>query len=241
MSWSNRLRFGAGVLAVLLVAGLGIVVFNQRQHRVDSLSASIAAVEHQVGTDYSGIVVQVDVKLGDTVAVGDPLMVISSAALEHDVADGLVSADRVGVDPDGFLTVYASVDGVVTDLEVGAGGYAWQGAPVATISERDTLYIEADYLVSTIDFGRIDDVARVDIRLPDSTVLEGYVQAMDVERAGTESLVTLEIVSADLDWGAVAGLVEPGTPVLATLGLRDDGVLAGTGDMLSTLVHRIGL
>ena len=241
MTWANRLRFGAGIAVVTLIATFGIVVFNQRQHRVDSLSAAIMAVEHPVGIDYSGIVTEVYVGVGDEVAEGDPLIVLNSAALERDIADGLVSEDRSGVDPSGELTVVASVAGVITDLDVGAGSYAWQGSPVATISERDTLFVEADYLVSGIDFGRIEEIAVVDITLPDTTMLEGQVVGMDVEKAGSESLITLRVASGQLDWGAVADLVRPGTPVLATLNLRDDGFLAGTGDMLSTLVHRIGL
>ena len=241
MTWANRLRFGAGILVVALIATLGIVVFNQRQHRIDSLSAAIMAIEHPVGIDYSGIVTAMYVSVGDVVEEGDPLMTLNSAALERDIADGLVSEDRNGVDPSGELTVVASVPGAITDLDVGTGSYAWQGVPIGVISEQDSLYVEADYLVSTVDFGRIEDVARVEIMLPDSTMLEGQVAGFDAEKAGSESLITLRVSSEQLDWGAVADLVQPGTPVLATVNLRDDGFLAGTGDMLSTLVHRIGL
>ncbi len=241
MTWSNRLRFGIGIFAVVLIALIGIVVFNQRQHRIDSLSAAILAVEHPVGIDYSGIVTEVFVDVGDVVEEGEPLMVLNSAALERDIADGLVSEDRNGVDPSGELTVVASIGGVITSLDVGEGSYAWQGSPVGVIAEEDSLYVEADYLVSTIDFARIEDIARVDITLPDSTMLEGEIDRIDAEKAGAESLITLRVASNDLEWGAVADLVQPGTPVLATVNLRDDGILAGTGDMLSTLVHRIGL
>lgn len=44
-----------------------------------------------------------------------------------------------------------------------------------------------------------------------------------------------------LTWAAVPDLVQPGAQALATSDLRDDGILAGTGDMLGTLVHRVGL
>ncbi|WP_062383700.1 HlyD family efflux transporter periplasmic adaptor subunit [Demequina iriomotensis] len=241
MSWMNRFRFGLGLVAVLLIGLFGTVVFNQREHRVDSLSGSIRAVEHPVGTDYGGLVTQVYVGVGDVVEPGDPLLVISSTTLERDIAEGLVKTGRGGVSKEGTLTVSASVPGVITELPVGRGSYAWQGSPVATISEQDTLYVQADYLVSTLDFGRITDVAQVDIRLPDSTVLTGQVAAMDVEEAGDQSLVTLRVSSDDLVWGSVDELVEPGTPVLSTLHLRDDGFLAGPGDALSSLIHQIGL
>ncbi|WP_062303151.1 HlyD family efflux transporter periplasmic adaptor subunit [Demequina subtropica] len=241
MSWINRMRFGLGLVGVLLIGLVGTVIFNQREHRVDSISASIHAIEHPVGTDYGGLVSELHVAVGDVVAIGDPLLVITSTALERDLAEGLLTAGRGGISKDGTLTVRASVPGIVTALPVGQGSYAWQGSPVATISEMNTLYVQADYLVSTLDFGRITDVAQVDIRLPDSTVLTGQVSAMDVEEAGDQSLVTIRVASDELAWGSADDLVEPGTPVLTTLHLRDDGILAGPGDMLSSLAHRIGL
>ncbi|MDN4471422.1 biotin/lipoyl-binding protein [Demequina zhanjiangensis] len=241
MSWMNKLRFGLGLLAVVLIGAAATVVFNQREHRIDSIAGMIQAVEHPIGTDYAGLVTAVFVSLGDEVEVGDPLMTISSTSLERDIADGLIDASDGDVTPEGTLTVLASVDGIVTEVGVASGSYAWQGAPVATISETDTLFVTSDFLVNRLDFGRIPDVEYVEITLPDATVVTGMLETFDVEQAGPDSLVTATISSTELDWGTVHGLVAPGTPVLSTLNLADSGIMAGVGDMLSSFVHRIGL
>ncbi len=241
MLWTNKLRFGLGLLAVLLIGAAATVIFNQREHRIDSITGMIQAVEHPIGTDYAGLVTEVYVVLGDEVQEGDPLMTISSTSLERDIAEGLIDTSDKDVTADGTLTILASVPGVVTEVGVASGSYAWQGAPVATISETDTLYVTSDFLVNRLDFGRIPDVESVDITLPDATVVTGMLETFDVAQAGSDSLVTAKISSDELDWGTVHGLVAPGTPVLSTLNLADSGILAGVGDMLSSFVHRIGL
>ncbi|WP_062200638.1 HlyD family efflux transporter periplasmic adaptor subunit [Demequina salsinemoris] len=241
MLLTNQVRFALGLAVVLLIGALSTVVFNQREHRLDSVTGSIQAVEHPVGTDYAGIVTTTYVAQGDEVSVGDPLMQISSTTLERDVAEGLVDVEDGLVSAEGDLTIVASVDGIVTDIAVNAGSYAWQGSPVATISEEDTLYVTSDFQVNRLDFDRIPAVESVDITLPDDTIITGTLEDFTVEQAGDYSTVTGIISSNDLDWGSVNGLVAPGTPVLSTLNLEDSSILAGVGDMLQQFVHRIGL
>ncbi len=241
MAWTNQLRFALGVVVVLLIGAIATVIFNQREHRLDSVTGEILAVEHPVGTDYAGIVTATFVAEGDEVETGDPLMQISSTTLERDVADGLVDVEEGMVTADGIITIIASVDGIVTDLAVATGSYAWQGSPVATVSEKDTLYVTSDFQVNRLDFGRIPSVESVDITLPDDTIVVGAFEDFTVEQAGEYSTVTATISSEELEWGTVNGLVAPGTPVLSTMNLEDTGIFAGVGDMLQQFVHRIGL
>ncbi|WP_084124680.1 HlyD family efflux transporter periplasmic adaptor subunit [Demequina sp. NBRC 110054] len=241
MLLTNQLRFALGLVVVLLIGAIATVVFNQREHRLDSVTGSIQAVEHPVGTDYAGIVTATFIAKGDEVSAGDALMQISSTTLERDVAEGLVDAEDGLVTADGVITIVASVDGIVTDVAVNAGSYAWQGSPVATISERDTLYVTSDFQVNRLDFDRIPHVESVDITLPDDTIITGMLEDFTVEQAGDYSTVTGVITSDELGWGDVNGLVVPGTPVLSTMNLEDSGLLSGVGDMLQQFVHRIGL
>ncbi len=241
MLWTNQVKFILGLVLVLLLAALATVIFNQREHRIDGVTGSIQAVEHPVGTDYAGIVTATFVEKGDTVEAGDPLMQISSTTLERDVAEGLVDEEEGLVTAAGVVTIIATVDGVVTDIAVASGSYAWQGSPVATISETDTLYVTSDFQVNRLDFGRIPDVESVDITLPDDTILTGALEDFTVEQTGDYSTVTAVISSDELEWGSVHGLVVPGTPVLSTMNLADSGILAGVGDMVQQFVQRIGL
>jgi multidrug resistance efflux pump len=241
MTWTNRFKFTLGLFFVLALVAAATLVFNQRQSRVDSSTATIAASTVQVGSDYSGLVTSVLVEEGDEVAVGDPLFTLQSLQLERDVAEGSISESRPGVSPDGVLTVFAAVDGVVSDVKMAVGAYAQPGAVLAEVDEANTLYIEATFNLSPLDFGRIQDQAIVECVLPNQQVVTGSASTLEVETVDGQALATIHVDSSDLAWGEHQGLVQPGTPVNATLHLRDDGPLAGVSDTAKRFLHRIGL
>ena len=67
MSWRKRIGLALGLLSVLvLAAGLTMVV-NYNSGKVESKSASLAASDYPVGTDYSGTITAQYVKVGDQV------------------------------------------------------------------------------------------------------------------------------------------------------------------------------
>ena len=173
MTWTNRFKFSFGLIVVFAIVGVATLVFNQRQLRVDSETATIAASTVQVVTDYPGFITEVLVEDGDQVAVGDPVFTLQSLQLERDAAAGLVSSDREGASPDGALTVFSSADGVISDVPGEVGTYAQPGAPLADVDETGTLFIEAEFQLSPLDFGRIGDNATVEYVLPNQQVLTG--------------------------------------------------------------------
>ena len=59
MTWTNRFKFSVGLIAVFAIVGGATLVFNQRQLRVDSETATIAASTVQVVTDYPGFITDV--------------------------------------------------------------------------------------------------------------------------------------------------------------------------------------
>lgn len=241
MTWANRFKFTLGLFFVLVVVSAATLVFNQRQSRVDSSTATIAARTVEVGSDYSGLITSVLVEEGDQVVAGDALFTLQSLQLERDVAEGAISESRQGVSPDGVLTVFAAVDGVVSDVKMAEGAYAQPGAVLAEVDEADTLYIEATFSLSPLDFGRIEDGAPVECVLPNQQVVTGSASTLEVETVDGQALATIHVDAADLVWGDHQGLVQPGTPIDATLHLRDDGPLAGVRDTAKSFLHRIGL
>ena len=241
MTWTNRFKFSFGLIVVLVVVAAATLVFNQRQLRVESQTATIAASTVQVVTDYPGFITDVLVKKGDQVAVDQPLFKLQSLQLQRDVAAGLVPNTKSGASPDGVLTVMASAAGVVSDVPVEVGAYAQPGSVLASVDESGTLFVEAQFKLSPLDFGRIQNNATVEYVLPNQQVLTGTVSKLDVQTVDGQAVATLHVDSAGLVWGDQLGLIQPGTPVTATLYLRDDGPLAGVSDRLKSFLHKAGL
>lgn len=241
MTWANRARLLLGILMVITISGVSTIVFNQRQQQSTSLTATIEAESHAVGTEYGGLVTRQFVEEGDTVEEGEPLFEVQSLQLERDLALGTVTASRNGMSSDGTVTITASVDGTVSELTVTEGAFASAGSVLANIDRAGSLYVEAEFLLTARDFARIEEDARVEILLPDQRSLYGTVEEVSVETADGDAQATVRIESPDLIAGDANGLVRPGTPLTATLHLRDDGPLAGVGDAYQDFKRKIGI
>lgn len=241
MTWKNRSKLILGMLAVLVIVAVSTVIFNQRQLKAVSMSATIEAESYPVGTDYGGIVVRQHVAEGDEVTQGDPLFEVQSLQLERDIATGAVTATSADIHPDGTATIRASVDGTVSGLEMEQGGFAQAGSIIAYIDRAGSMFVAADFVLIPRDFGRIEDDAVVELRLPDQRTFAGTVESLDVVTVAGSAETTARVVSADLVAGDAHGLIQPGTPVEATLYLRDDGPLAGVSDAAQDFLRKIGL
>ncbi|WP_084077329.1 efflux RND transporter periplasmic adaptor subunit [Demequina sp. NBRC 110057] len=240
MTWANRFKLLVGIIAVLLITAAATLLFNQRRTEVASTSGEISAAEIAVGTDYGGLVTEAYVTKGDEVAAGDDLFRVASLRLEQDVTAGEVSAADASIQPDGSVLVTAGADGTVADVAVGKGSYAAPGTVIATIDQAHTLYADLEFVLTPRDFGLVESGATVDLRLPDERTIAGTVSDMSVETIDGTAHVTMR-VDSDALVAEDGGLIQAGTPLNATLHLRDDGPLAGVEDALRDLADRIGL
>ncbi|WP_062076981.1 HlyD family efflux transporter periplasmic adaptor subunit [Demequina globuliformis] len=241
MTWKSRFKLVLGVIAVIVIVAAFTLVFNQRQTQVTSTSAAIAAQHYDVGTDYGGIVSEAFVEVGDEVFEGQRLFEVQSLTLERDVEAGAVSDDDATVTEDGTFVVKSAVTGVVSEIAVNTGSYASPGAVVATIDKADSLFASADFILTSRDFGRIEDGATVELVLPDQRSVAGSVEDIAVETVDGEAHVTARVASDGLVMGEANNLIKPGTPLTATLHLRDDGPLAGVDDAMQDFLTKIGL
>jgi multidrug resistance efflux pump len=244
MTWFNRLRLYGGMLAVLLLVAVLVLVFNQRQSEAVSTNAQIVTDQYSVGAAYGGTVVKQDVKLGDSVTKGQPLFTLSSAALATEVAAGraVPSTDAFSVDTGTSTVTYkALADGQLTDVEGQVGTFIQTGSSLATISATNSQYAVADFLLSPRDYQRIVQGATVELLLPDNSTVPGKVGAVSVKTDNAQAHTTVTVISDSLHDSSIADLTHPGTPLTATLSLRDDGVLAGPSDAMTGFLQQIGL
>ena len=244
MTWTNRIRLAAGVLAVLLLVATLTVVFNQRQSRAASLSATVAADTYAVGAAYGGTVVEQFVAEGELVEEGDDLFTVQSVPLQQDLANGLEVQSSAAYDVDakaGTLTYKATVSGQVEQLKAKLGNALGTGEPFAQLPVTATQYVDATYLLSPGDYARVLEGAQASILLPDHTTVTGTVSSIAVATEADQALTKLRIDAAGLHEGGNADLAKSGTPVVATVQLRDDGPLAGVGDAGFAFLRQIGL
>ncbi|WP_062299036.1 HlyD family efflux transporter periplasmic adaptor subunit [Demequina maris] len=241
MTWGNRLKMVAGILAVLLVVAAATLLFNRRQSEVLSTNAEIQAARYDVGTDYGGLIVERFVDEGDQVSKGDRLFAIDSPILARDIKQGLLEAVPGSLAKNGTVTIRAAIGGTVGDITADVGSFAGAGSVIAAIDQQDSLYTAAEFDLTPRDFSRIVEDATVELRLPDDSVLAGTVADYSVETVEGAARVTVRVESDALVDEADGGLIQAGTPVAATLHLRDDGPLAGVTDALGDLARKVGL
>lgn len=244
MTWTNRLRLFGGILGVLLIVAVLTLVFNQRQTKVTSLDATVATDTYDVGAAYGGTVIKQYVEDGDVVAEGDKLFTIQSVPLQQDVANGLELTDNEAYDVDikaGTLTYKATVAGQVSDLKAKLGNALGTGEPFAQISVVGSEYVDAKYLLSPRDYDRVVEGAQVDILLPNNQTVAGTVTTIRVQTENAQALTEVRVDSDELADESLETLTKTGTPVTASLHLRDDGPLAGVNDRLFDFLQQIGL
>ncbi|WP_182112935.1 MULTISPECIES: HlyD family efflux transporter periplasmic adaptor subunit [unclassified Actinotalea] len=241
MTWGARLRLLVGLVLVLALAAWLTIHLNDRRGEATSTSASIHTRTYDVGSSYAGLVVTQEVEVGDAVTQGQPLFVVDSAALRHDLLIGLVSPDvpGSGIAADGTLTVTAAADGVVSELAASRGTFVQAGTRMATVDTDGTLTVQAEFTLTPEQFARVEDRAPVSIRLPDGTTLDGSVDEVDATTAAGQAQAVVTVASAGLVRGDADGLVAPGTPVTAVLTLDNDGLVSTVAESVEREVGEL--
>jgi len=243
MTWASRAKLFFGLIVVVIIVGILTIVFNQRQSQSASITAFIDAVHYPVGIDYGGTVISSDVKNGDHVTKGETLFTLQSSSLQADLQRGLLKPNTISysVTEAGVITLTAAVTGTVTGVSTQAGSFVQAGQVLASIDKAGSLFVSAQYTLSPRDYSRIDTGASVDILLPNQTTVAGRVSSIDVTTVQGTAKTTIKIQSDGLIDGAYNDLVKPGTPVSASLTLRNDGIFAGVEDGVTDFLRKIGL
>jgi multidrug resistance efflux pump len=247
MTWSNRFRlYGGLVLVIALVAALTLV-FNQRRSQALSVTAHVVADQVTVGAQFGGVVIDQQVAAGDTVKKGDDLYTVVVPRAVGTAGEAVSAVARVRnaayvSDPKKSTVTYrALATGMLTDVRSSEGGFVQSGSPLATITTVGSQYAVAEFRLSPRDYGRVETGAHVDLLLPDNRTVAGEVQAVKVTTDGAIALTKVTISSDALRDPANSKLTAPGTPLSATLSLRDDGPLAGPTDAMVDFLRKIGL
>ncbi|MBD8057819.1 efflux RND transporter periplasmic adaptor subunit [Cellulomonas sp. JH27-2] len=239
MTWAGRLRLLVGLVVVVILAALATYKLNESRGIATSDSAQILAKTYQVGSPYAGLVVSQKVEVGDQVTEGEALFTIDAAALHEKYFDKASIPETTHLDSDGRLVVTASGPGTVTALAATQGTFVQSAADLATVERADTLYVQAEYTLSAKEYARVGDDAKVTIELPNQRTLAGHVDRVQVTTVDGQAQAVLTVAGEGLVQGDQDGLVSAGTPVVAQLHLRNDGMVTTVSDQVKGYLKRV--
>ena len=244
MTWANRIRLVLGLLGVLVIVAVCTVALNQRQLRAESTSASIdgrAVLGRHRSTPARSS--SRPSSRATSVATGQMLFRVRSPLLARDLASEYVTAADLGVavEPDGTFPVVATVDGTVSEVLAPVGDFAQAGAVLATVDRARTLTVEAEFILTPRDYGRIAAGSTAEILLPDDRTIQGTVTDIDVDTLDGQATSLDRHRERGARGAGDRGALPAGNAGAATLHLRDDGPFAGVKDMLRDFLRKIGL
>ena len=244
MTWTNRFRLFGGLLGVLVLVAVLTLVFNQRQTKAQSQSAEIQTDTASIGAGYGGTVVKQYVDEAQEVEVGQKLFTLQSPALQADVANDIEVKGNGAYDVNarkGTVTYKATVAGRIDGLTAKLGSTLTAGSPFAQITVTGSEYVEAHFLLTPRDYERMEAGAPVSILLPNNQKIAGKVSDIRVATEQAKAAAEVRVDSSELTDPTLATLTRTGTPVVATVKLRDDGPLAGVTDSLFAFARKIGV
>jgi multidrug efflux pump subunit AcrA (membrane-fusion protein) len=228
-----------GILSVVVVVALLTMMLNARNGVVDGKSASLAAESIPVGTDYSGTVTEQLVQVGDQVRAGQPLFELDSASLQRDITQGLVDPKKLATAVrDGSLVLAATDAGRVDSVAYAVGSFVAANSVIATVQRAGSLHVEAEFLLTAQDYGRLAPGATMDVVLPSNQQITARVGRVQVQTVDGVARTSVLAYSPDLAAATFDGLFAVGTPVSTTLHLRNDGVVTDVTTFLLGLVGR---
>jgi hypothetical protein len=225
MKLGARLRLFFGIIFVIALVATLTLILSASMSTSNSVKASLAAQARSVGTDYPGLVVKQNVEEGQTVEEGDVLFEIDSQALKQSLDNGAVEADNLNVtiNPDNNnIELRAANSGIVDEILFSEGAYIPANSVVATIYVVDSLYVNARFQLSPPDYARIDKNEPLELLFPDNTKKNAEITSVNLEKSENEETVDTVIVAKIKDADMDDFRFSVGTPVDATLQLRQE-------------------
>ncbi len=222
MKPSSRIRFIAGIMAVLLICMSLFVYLNYSMSRVDSIDAQLQSDTYTVGIDYSGIIEKQYVDEGAYIKTEDPLFELRSPTLSDAIRNNDVAKSSLlySLTDDGLVTISAAAPGQVQTIGYRQGAFVPANSQIATINIENKLFVEATYKLSSPDYSRLNTNSKLTIVFPDNKRVEGSVYDFKLATVNKEVLTT---VRARFNQNAINKTAfSVGTPLKTTLHFDSD-------------------
>jgi hypothetical protein len=235
MTWPTRMKLLIGVVAVLALVGVLSLRLDAEVRTVHGLQGALAAEDYDVGTDYSGVLVDQYVGPGDEVQPGDPLFALQSNRLRRDLASGLVRPEdsTYRIRDKNTLMFSATTAGTVRDVDYMPGAFVPANTPIASVEVADSLFVTAEFRLRPAAYALLREARTMTVTLPNGTAIPARITDVSVAAGDNIAHTTVRAEATDL---SDHGLFGAGTPVSASIELPNHGLLASLGDLMSGLL-----
>lgn len=235
MTILTRLRYLLGVILVLGVVAALLLHLNQQISTVHGVSATVKSRSYSVGTDYSGVLVDEYVEVGERVKAGDRMFVVKSNQLSRDISNGALDPAKSPYEIRGGnrLVVRATAPGKVVDIDYLEGAFLPVNAQVAQVEARGTTYVEADFQLTPEEYALIRKARRVTVTLPNQRQVKAEITSVSVHTDGKQAQTRVEARTPALN---NKGLFASGTPVEVQVQLRRNGLVHSAKEAVSGLL-----
>lgn len=239
MSFRNRIHLILGILFVVLLTGGLLLYLDYSMAHVSSVSAKLLSDTYTVGTDYSGIITEQYVTVGQHVNAGDKLFTIQSSLLNADITSGTIAKNAVGytLDNQNDIVLTATGSGTVSQIDYIAGSFVPASKEIATITKSGSLYVEASYILSPPDYARVKNGDIVQVTLPNDQKVSASIFNVSVQSSGENVLTVVDARLGGLDAGSA---FSAGTPVSAELQLNGKTLYNSVRESLQKIIQPHG-
>lgn len=235
MTWRTRIKLALGVVAVLALVGVLSMRLDAEVRTVHAVDGQLAAQEYEVGTDYSGVLVEQYVSPGDVVGPGDPLFALKSSRLRRDLANGLIQAQdsTYSIRDKNTLVFLAAAAGTVQTAEYLEGAFVPANSVIATVEVADSLHVRADFRLRPAEYALVREADQLTVTLPNGTSVPARITDVSVAAGDNIAHTAVQAEPSDAFDEAMFGA---GTPVSTTIELPGRGLVSSVNDLVNGLL-----
>ena len=168
-----------GIL-VLVASCAGIIVYeNNAFATVGASSAILVLPTFTVGSEFTGLITEQDVNVGDPVTVGQPLFELKSDQATAELASGQLTAGNMNytLAPDGGLLIVARQTGILTAISSLKGSFVTAGSSVATITGTTGASVRSNFELSGPEYAKIQPTTSVEVTIG-GNVMNGTISSI---------------------------------------------------------------
>jgi hypothetical protein len=229
------MKLALGVLAVFALVGLLSLRLDSEVRTVHAVEGELAAQEYEVGTDYSGVLVDQYVSPGDEVGPGDPLFALKSNRLRRDLANGVIRPEdsTYSVRDGNTLVFIAAAAGRVQEVEYLEGAFVPANSVIATVEVADSLHIRADFQLRPAEYALIREADQMAVTLPNGETVPARITDVNVAAGDNIAHTAVQAEPSDAFDETMFGA---GTPVSTAIELPGRGLVSGIKDLVGGLL-----
>lgn len=218
MSGSAMKKVFIGLIIMFFIVSAGLFMKFERQSHVNSESGYLDGEVDMVAIDYSGIVSELYVGVGDEVDQGDTLATVKSARLIEKLNNSVVSEDDLIFDLNNRdeMVITAPRSGRIHEVNRKKGAFLAANTNFIAISDP-ALFVKADFVIPRSDFYNLNYPIQANIYV-DNRQISGKVDDFIVN-SFEDSMVKVTAVISPESVDDVSDFTL-GTPVVASINVR---------------------